>query len=45
LSQYEDLAGLPQTISNAIVQKFDEKITIEVNLEPHSVKLIELIPQ
>lgn len=45
LSQYEQLAELPKTVSNAIVQKVDEKITLEVNLEPHSVKLIELIPQ
>lgn len=45
LSLYEDLAELPQTSSNRIVQKKDETITLEVNLEPHSVKLIELIPQ
>ena len=45
LSQYEDLAELPKTVSNAIVQKNDGKLTLEVNLEPHSVKLIELIPQ
>ncbi len=45
LSQYENLAELPKTISDSIVQKNDEKLTLEVNLEPHSVKLIELIPQ
>lgn len=45
LSQYDNLAELPKTVSNSIVQKNEGKLTLEVNLEPHSVKLIELIPQ
>ena len=45
LPQYEDLAELPKTVSNASIQKNDGKLTLEVNLAPHSVKLIELIPQ
>ncbi|WP_241664768.1 GH39 family glycosyl hydrolase [Seonamhaeicola maritimus] len=45
LSKYEDMAKLSKTVTNATVQKKDGKLTIKVDLEPHSVKLIELIPQ
>ena len=45
LSKYEDMAKLSKTVTNASVQKKDGKLTIKVDLEPHSVKLIELIPQ
>lgn len=45
LAKYEALAQLPKTITDTIVEKKNNKLTIEVNLEPHSVKLIELIPQ
>ena len=45
LSKYESLAKLPQTINSATVEKKDNKITLKVDLERHSVKLIELIPQ
>lgn len=43
--QYEALSELPQTITDSIVQKIDGYLTLKVNLEPHSVKLLELIPQ
>lgn len=45
LTKYEALGRLPQTITNKTVLKKDNKLTLEVKLEPHSVKLIELIPQ
>lgn len=44
-TKYERLAELPQTIKDSIVHKIDGDITLKVSLEPHSVKLIELIPQ
>ena len=45
LAKYESKAKLPQTIKDSIIEKKDNKITLKVNLERHSVKLIELIPQ
>ncbi|MWW23181.1 GH39 family glycosyl hydrolase [Algibacter lectus] len=45
LAKYTQLAQLPQTIKDSIVRKKDGKITLKVDLESHSVKLIELIPQ
>ncbi len=45
LAKYENIANLPKTIEDRTVKKIDGKLTLEVNLEPHSVKLIELIPQ
>lgn len=45
LSKYTQLAELPQTISGSLIKKVEGKLTLEVDLEPHSVKLIELIPQ
>jgi xylan 1,4-beta-xylosidase len=45
LAKYETMAQLPQTITDSIVEKKDGNLMLEVNLEPHSVKLIELIPQ
>lgn len=45
MSKYETLAELPQTVTDSIVEKSDGSITLEVDLEPHSVKLIELTPQ
>lgn len=45
LSKYESMAKLAQTVTNATVEKKDGKLTIKVDLEPHSVKLIELVPQ
>jgi xylan 1,4-beta-xylosidase len=44
-SKYENMGKLPQTVTNAIVEKKNEKLTIKVDLESHCVKLIELIPQ
>ena len=44
-SKYENLAKLPQTVKGSIVETKEGKITLKVDLAPHSVKLIELIPQ
>ncbi len=43
-SKYETLAELPQTISDEIIERTNGKLELEVDLAPHSVKLIELIP-
>ena len=45
LSKYEMMAALPQTITDSIVETQDGSITLKMDLAPHSVKLIELIPQ
>ncbi len=45
LAKYENISKLPKTIEDKIVKKIDDKLTLEVKLEPHSVKLIELIPE
>lgn len=45
LTKYENLAELPQTISDSIIKTIEGKLTLKVDLAPHSVKLIELIPQ
>ncbi|SFD27620.1 GH39 family glycosyl hydrolase [Algibacter pectinivorans] len=45
LTKYESMAELAQTITDSIVQKTEDKLTLKVDLESHSVKLIELIPQ
>mgnify|MGYP001814257331 CR=1 FL=1 len=45
LSKYTQMAELPQTIKDSIVEKRESKLTLQVDLEPHSVKLIELVPQ
>lgn len=45
-SKYENLAKLPQTITDSLVAKGDDgSLILKIDLEPHSVKLIELIPQ
>lgn len=44
-SKYEELSKLPQTVTGSIVETKDGNITLKVDLAPHSVKLIELIPQ
>ncbi|WP_430932602.1 GH39 family glycosyl hydrolase [Saccharicrinis sp. 156] len=45
-SKYTELAKLPQTINDSIVGKAEDgSLTLKVDLGPHSVKLIELIPQ
>ncbi|SNR71234.1 xylan 1,4-beta-xylosidase [Lutibacter agarilyticus] len=44
-SKYEELAKLPQTVKGSIIETKDGNITLKVDLAPHSVKLIELIPQ
>lgn len=45
LAKYTQIAKLPQTITDSIVKKQEGKLVFKVDLEPHSVKLIELIPQ
>ena len=45
LTKYTQMAKLPKTITDSIVKKHEEKLTLKVELEPHSVKLIELIPE
>lgn len=45
LSKYEDLAKLPKTVTDSLVTKGNESLILKVDLEPHSVKLIELIPE
>lgn len=45
LAKYEDLGKFPNTITNGVINKKAGKLTLKVDLEPHSVKLIELIPQ
>ena len=45
LSKYQMMAALPQTITDSIIETQDGNITLKMDLAPHSVKLIELIPQ
>ncbi|TWO34532.1 hypothetical protein E1J38_001370 [Seonamhaeicola sediminis] len=45
LSKYENLAKLQQTVTDSVVVKRDGSLILQVDLEPHSVKLIELIPE
>ncbi|WP_435414369.1 GH39 family glycosyl hydrolase [Polaribacter aestuariivivens] len=44
-AKYTQLSKLSLTINDSIVGKFDEKLMLKVDLAPHAVKLIELIPQ
>jgi hypothetical protein len=39
------MAQLPKTITDSLVKKQEGKLTLKDHLEPHSVKLIELIPE
>lgn len=45
LSKYEDLAKTPKTITDSLVGKKNESLILKIDLEPHAVKLIELIPE
>jgi xylan 1,4-beta-xylosidase len=45
LDKYQMLAELPQTVTDSLVEVSDENIALEIDLEPHSVKLIELTPK
>ncbi|WP_396600648.1 GH39 family glycosyl hydrolase [Algibacter sp. R77976] len=45
LTKYTQMAKLPKTVADSIVKKHEGKLTLKVDLKPHSVKLIELIPQ
>lgn len=45
-SKYEELSKFSQTVQDSIVSVGDEgSLILNVQLEPHSVKLVELIPQ
>jgi hypothetical protein len=43
-SKYERMSKLALTIKDSIVSKRDGSLTLKVDLAPHAVKLIELIP-
>ncbi len=45
LPKYQMMAELPQTVTDSIVETMDDNITLKLDLEPHSVKLIELTPR
>ncbi|WP_235835847.1 GH39 family glycosyl hydrolase [Cognatitamlana onchidii] len=45
MSKYENLAKLQQTVTDSVVVKRDGSLILKVDLEPHSVKLIELMPK
>lgn len=45
LSKYQGLANLPKTVSDSLVIKGNESLILKVDLEPHAVKLYELVPQ
>ncbi|WP_298878642.1 hypothetical protein [uncultured Polaribacter sp.] len=45
LSKYEELSKLSLTVKDSLIGKFEESLMLKVDLAPHSVKLIELIPQ
>ncbi|MEM6522635.1 MAG: hypothetical protein AAGF85_05390 [Bacteroidota bacterium] len=46
LAKYQMMAELPQTITDSVVTVDDNgKLTLKVDMEPHAVKLIELIPE
>ena len=45
VSKYENLSKLSSTIDGFIVGKKDGYLALKIELAPHSVKLIELIPQ
>ncbi|MCV9386685.1 GH39 family glycosyl hydrolase [Reichenbachiella ulvae] len=46
LNKYEKLAQLPQTVTDSTIFKTkDGSIILKMEMEPHSVKLIELIPK
>ncbi len=45
LSKYEELSRLSLTVKDSLIGKFEESLMLKIDLAPHSVKLIELIPQ
>ncbi|WP_417444144.1 GH39 family glycosyl hydrolase [Joostella sp.] len=44
-TKYQEMAALPQTITDSIIDKKDGKLTLKVDLEAHAVKLIKLVPE
>ena len=45
LSKYEELSKLSLTVKDSLIGKFEDNLMLKVDLAPHAVKLIELIPQ
>ncbi|PWG06690.1 GH39 family glycosyl hydrolase [Polaribacter aquimarinus] len=45
LSKYEQLSRLSLTVKDSIIGKYEGALMFKVDLAPHSVKLIELIPE
>ena len=45
LSKYTQLSKLSETIKDSLIATNTDNLTIKVDLAPHSVKLIELIPE
>ncbi len=45
LAKYEELAALPLTITDSTVEESHDRLLLEVDLQPHSVKLIRLTRQ
>jgi len=45
LSKYTALSKIPITIKDSLVKVNEGNLVLKVDLAPHSVKLIELIPQ
>ncbi|TBN02939.1 hypothetical protein EYD45_10305 [Hyunsoonleella flava] len=45
ISKYENLTKLPKTVTDSVVIKGNGSLILKVDLEPHAVKLYELIPE
>ncbi|WP_159951767.1 GH39 family glycosyl hydrolase [Polaribacter septentrionalilitoris] len=45
LSKYRELAKLSQTVKDSLVGSNSDDLMLKVDLAPHSVKLIEIIPE
>ena len=45
LSKYEELSKLSLTVKDSLIGKYEESLMLKIDLAPHAVKLIELIPQ
>jgi xylan 1,4-beta-xylosidase len=44
-SKYEQLSKLSLSVKDSLIGKFEDNLMLKVDLAPHAVKLIELIPQ
>ncbi|MFK7937281.1 MAG: hypothetical protein AB8G22_27455, partial [Saprospiraceae bacterium] len=45
LEKYQSMSALPQTVADSLISTNNDQLLLEVDLTPHCVKLIELIPQ